>query len=214
MAYRHFTQCVSVGNYLGPWAAQAIIAGAVGAIPLVLGLIFGALAGGPAVLAALTIPLLAIIAYCRWWLFGRLICLGGDVCAIGTLLSVEPPENKSGFDAFDTDYSINLLLAPHMPADEDKQSEIENDGLQGHLIKNQPDIIAAGLDFKGEEAKVPFSSDEPSAVLHAEFEGGGVYDLLLAALAALGYNTVATIAAAIICAIPIIGWIACLIISL
>jgi len=214
MAYRHFTHCVSVGNYIGPAAAQAIVGAAIGAIPLIFGLIFGALAAGPAVLAALFVPLLAIIAYCRWWLYGRLICLGGDVCAVGTVLSVEPPENKSGLDAFDTDYSINLLLAPHMAADADKQSTVESDGFQGHLIKNQPDIIAHHLDFKGEEAKVPFSSDEPSAVLHCEFEGGGVYDLLLACLAALGYNAVATVAATIICAIPIIGWIACLIISL
>jgi multisubunit Na+/H+ antiporter MnhG subunit len=211
MAYRQFTQCTSINNYKGAVVAQAIIAAAIGAIPLIFGLIFGALALGPGVLAALMIPLLAIIAYCRWWLYDRLICLGGDVCAVGRLLGVEPPEDKSGLDAFDTDYSINLLLAPH--AIGDTQQPIESDGIQGNLIKNQPDIVNAGLDFQGETSQV-HSSDPKSAVLHCEFEGGGVYKLLIACLAALGYTAVALVAATIICAIPVIGWIACLIISL
>jgi hypothetical protein len=211
MAFRQFTKCVSPGNYIGALAAQIIVAAAIGAIPLIMGLVFGALALGPGVLAAMMIPLLAIIAYCRWWLFDRLICLDGDVCAVGRVLGVEPPEDKSGFDAFDTDYSVNLLLAPHVVGD--TQAIVENDGFQGNLIKKQPPIAARNLEFTGETSQV-FSSDPKSAVLHAEFEGGGVYDLLLACLAALGWDAAATVAAVIICAIPIIGWIACLIISL
>jgi len=211
MAYRQFTQCTSASNYIGAFAAQAIIAAAIGAIPLIFGLIAGSLALGPGVLAAMMIPLMAIIAYCRWWLYDRLICLGGDVCAVGRLLGVEPPEEKSGLDAFDTDYSINLLLAPHDIGD--MQAEVENDGVQGNLIKNQPDIINKGLDFRGETSKFPLS-DPASAALHSEFEGGGVYKLLISCLAALGYTAVALVAATIICAIPVIGWIACLIISL
>jgi hypothetical protein len=46
--------------------------------------------------------------------------------------------------------------------------------------------------------------------MHAEFEGGGVYDLLQACYAALALAT----AAAVTCAVPIIGWIACLILSI
>ena len=210
MPYRQYTQCCSTGNYIGSAAVQVIIAAAVGALPLILSLAFSSIALGPAALIALTIPLLAFIAYCRWWLYGRLICLGGDVCAVARLISVEPPENKSGLDRIDTDYSLNLLLAPH--AIGDSQSAIESDGIQGNLIKDQPSIIAAGMGFTGQTAALP--GDPDSAILHAEFEGGGVYDLLGSLLAALGYNTVAAIAAIVICAIPIIGWIACLIISL
>jgi hypothetical protein len=221
MAYRQYTKCTSPGNYIGALAAQIIVAAVVGAIPLIMGLVFGALFAGPAVLAAMLIPLMAVLAYCRWWLYDRLICLGGDVCAVGTVLGVEPPDEKSGFDAFDTDYSVNLLLAPHEVGD--TQSVIENDGIQGNLIKNQPPIVAQGLDFTGEKSSFPLSttpdgsvfwSDPNTASFHAEFEGGGVYDLMLAVIAALGWDVAATIAAVIICAIPIIGWIACLIISL
>ena len=211
MSYRQYTSCTSASNYIGAAAAQVIVGAAIGAIPLVLGLIFGALAAGPAILAAMMVPVAAVIAYCRWWLNDRLICLGGDRCAVGRLLSVEPPEKKSGLDAFDTDYSINVLLAPNSVGV--TQTELENDGFQGHLTTNQPDIVSLGLDFAGYRSRT-HSNDPESAILHAEFEGGGVYHLLLVCLALLGYLAAATIAASIICAIPVIGWIACLIISL
>lgn len=210
MSYRQFTHCVSPGNYIGGAIGQTIVGAAIGAIPLVIALASGVPAG-PAVLIGMIAAVMAVLAYCRWWLYDRLICLGGDVCAVGRLLTVEPPSGKSGLDAFDTDYSINLLLAPHNIGA--NQATVEGDGLQGRLIANQQAIKDLGIEFEGETSRLT-NSDPPSAVLHAEFEGGGVYKLMLVCLALLGYLTAATIAAAIICAIPIIGWIACLIISL
>ncbi|MCB0704621.1 MAG: hypothetical protein KDC34_04900 [Saprospiraceae bacterium] len=213
MGYHQYTKCTSPANFIGSAAAQAIIGAAIGALPLVLGLVFGSLALGPGALAAMLIPVGALIAYCRWWLFDRLICLGQgkDVCTVGRLISVEPPDDKSGLDAFDTDYSINILLAPNDVGA--TQAEVEADGIQGHLIKNQQEIIDLGLDFSGYTAKIK-EGEPDSAVIHAEFEGGGVFKLLQVALALLGYLTAALIAATIICAIPVVGWIACLIVSL
>lgn len=210
MAYRQFTQCTSPNNYIGKLAGQIIVAAAIGAIPLVLGLIFGALALGPGILVAMMIPTMAVIAYCRWWLYDRLICLGGDVCAVGRLLGVEPPSEKSGLDAFDTDYSFGLLLADNDVGVSKAGSEA---GPQGVLVTEKPEIAALGVDFSGETSRV-HSTDDPSFILHCEFEGGGVHDLLITCLALLGYLTAATVAAVIICSIPVIGWIACLIISL
>lgn len=211
MAYRQFTKCTSPTNYIGGFVAQAIIGAAIAALPLIIVIAAGAALAGPAALLGLMIPVGAIIAYCRWWLFDRLICLDGDVCAVGRLLEVEPPSEKSGLDAFDTDYSINLLLAPHTIGA--TQEMVQDDGVQGHLIKNHPSTVGLGVDFRGELSAV-WSSDPESAVLHAEFEGGGVYKLLTTCLAVLGYLAVAAVAATIICVIPVIGWIACLIISL
>lgn len=199
MAYRQYTQCTSVANHVGGVAAQTIIAAAVGAIPLLAGAALGP--------GLLIVALYALIAYCRWWLYDRLICLEGDVCAVGMLVKIEPPEAKSGLDALDTDYSINLLLAPSPLGS--TQHDAEEDAPQGHLIKNHPDIAGAGLDFSGYSAR-KYSNDTPSAVLHCEFEGAGVYDVLIAALAALAI----AIAAAVVCAIPVIGWAACLVLSL
>jgi hypothetical protein len=201
MAYRQYTNCTSINNYIGKWVAQAIVAAAIGVFPLIAAAIAGA-ALAPAILIPI---LLAIIAYCRWWLFDRLICLGGDRCAVGLLISVEPPDQKSGLDAFDTDYSVNLLLAPN--AIGATQAEVES-SFQGALIKNQ--LEGHGLDWQGEKATTPNSGNPDSAVLHAEFEGAGVYDLLLACLIALGLAAIATV----ICAIPVVGWLACIIMAI
>ena len=47
--------------------------------------LLGAFTATPAIIAALLNPgaltlilILGAIGYCRWWLFGRLVCLGGN----------------------------------------------------------------------------------------------------------------------------------------
>lgn len=201
MAYRQYTKCTSINNYIGAVAAQIIVAAAIGVFPLIAAAIAGA-ALAPAILIPI---LLAIIAYCRWWLYDRLICLGGDRCAVGLLIAAEPPDEKSGLDAFDTDYSINLLLADNPIGA--TQADVEA-SYQGELVQNK--LAGHGLDWRGEEATTPHTHDPPSAVLHTEFEGAGVYDLLLACLAALALAVIATV----ICAIPVVGWLACIIMAL
>ena len=196
MAYRQYTKCVSVDDYIGKWAAQVIIGAAIGAIPLLL--------GASVVPGVLIVLLGAIIAYCRWWLYDRLICLGPDVCAVGYVLTVEPPSEKSFLDKFDTDYSFNLVLAPNLQGT--TQAEAET-GFQGNLVKETAGISSHGLDWQGHQAQQ--YQNEETAVLHCEFEGGGVYDLLQAALAALALAT----AAAVVCSIPVFGWVACLILT-
>lgn len=198
MAYRHYTRCVGVNNYIGRSAVQVLIGAALGAIPL--------LAGAAVLPGVLLILLTAILAYCRWWLYGRLICLGGDVCAVGYVLTVEPPAEKSFLDRFDTDFSFNLVLAPTRLGATQPQVEAS---FQGNLIARQPDIKANNLDWAGYSAR-QWSNYPQTAVLHCEFEGGGVYTLMLAVLAAMAFAA----AAAIVCAIPVIGWIACLILNL
>lgn len=197
MAYRQYTKCVSVNNYIGKVAAQVIIAAAISALPL--------LAGAGFIPGVLIILLGAIIAYCRWWLYDRLICLGPDICAVGYVLTVEPPSEKSGLDSFDTDYSFNLVLAPTRKGATQAQVEAS---FQGNLVTETSDIKSHNLDWAGHSVQ-QYGNDTPTAVLHCEFEGGGVYDLMLAALAALAF----AVAAAVVCAIPVIGWIACLILN-
>jgi hypothetical protein len=196
MAYRQYTSCTSRKNYIGKWAAQVIVAAAVAALPLI--------AGATLLPAVGLIVFAAIIAYCRWWLNDRLICLGGDVCALGWVVTVEPPSEKSGLDIFDTDFSFSMALAPDRLGVTQAEAEL---GPQGHLVKPQPET--AGLDFKGNLVKQYANYDE-TATLHCEFEGGGVYDLLLAALIAFALCVAATIAYLI----PVVGWIIGLILSI
>jgi hypothetical protein len=196
----------------------------------------------PVLLAALANPYLAIIevplliAYCLWWLYDRLICLGGEVCAIGLLGKPEPPSMKSGFDKFDTDFSINLVLAPHNiqelppgypgtvpppPGGADPteyyhekfldalHGQIADDGIQGNLIKEQPTTKDEGWDFRGYFNTVGSRTEaivhHHQPYLHCEWEGGGMHKLLMALYVVLALVT----AAAIACAIPIIGTIVC-----
>src|SRR5262249_45975518 len=151
------------------------------------------------------------------WLYDRLICLGGDKCAVGFVLSVETPDEKSGFDSFDTDYSLNLVLPPTLVGA--SQWDVENSTPLGNLVKETADVANyyfAGyhLPFTG-NLITKFSNGDPyggqftTACLHAEFEGGGVYDLLQSCYTALALAT----AAAVACAIPVVGWVACLILS-
>ena len=87
----------------------------------------------------------AIIAYCLWWLYDRLICLGGDVFAVGFVLTVETPDEKTGLDKFDTDYSINLVLTPNLVGA--TQSQVESSAHLGSLVKETADV--ANYSFAG-----------------------------------------------------------------
>ena len=122
--------------------------------------------------------LASLIAYCQWWLYDRLICLDGDRLAIGMLVASEPPSEKSGFDALDTDFSINLLpFANPLGA---TQAQVEASVPFGDLVKEQNGILQLGLPFQGQTA-TDQASGTVCAVLHAEFEGGGVQDTMTGA---------------------------------
>lgn len=201
MAYVQHTQCVQPDDHVG--LAPGLIATAIGVgLALLAGAVFAALSIG---------GLTALVLYCRWWLYDRLVCLGGDRCAVGLLVATHPPSAKSGFDAFDTDYSVDLLLAPSVSGDDD--TTVLN-GFQGELIRKPATVASHGWDCPGEFADVPVllpvgttPSLKKMPILHAEFEGGGVWVLYQCALAALALVVVGTV----LCAIPVIGWIACII---
>ncbi|HZN09926.1 MAG TPA: hypothetical protein VFB65_24230 [Pyrinomonadaceae bacterium] len=172
MAYIHHTRCVDIADYssmnefvnaflqsllsMGIGALLLIAIGMPWCIPFVLTV------GGA----------MWIIAYCNWWLYGRLICLGGDQTCIGMLVSVEPPGNKTFPDSLDTDFSINLLLATNPPKVDQATAEVSIP--YGFLMKEQAATIV--LPFDGYRATD--LTGKKSAVLHAEFEGSGVKIML------------------------------------
>lgn len=231
MAYEwvHLTRCVQVKDHIG------LSTGILVAVTLFVAVLAGLVLGPLALVAVLG----AVIIYCKWWLYDRLICLGGERCAIGLLGAVEPPEGKSGPGAIDTDYSINLVLAPHNiqelpsdypgtplqpgddPTEKFKQAlhrQIADDGIQGELIKEthttgdvKTILGTKRYDFEGYLEGYPGSSvlHHYQPYLHCEFEGGGVMDVYKAAQAAIAVATVASV----VCAIPLFGWIACAILT-
>ncbi len=160
MAYTHWTRCVTPANYTGP-------------VNLMGGLVVAAIFGGVTLnIGVATVgAILAGIAFCSWWLYGRLVCLGGNRCVIGLALEVFPPEDKTGFDREDTDYSVNLLLAPTTLFEGFNQACQD---AQGVLLQKSADPDFAtmmnnfpGLGFTGEPE--PFS-----ALINPEGQAPGV----------------------------------------
>ena len=184
MGFRQYTKCADISSFVGFQWVQYVMTGGAGVVAAALALLLSG-AFVPGVLIGI---LSAIIAYCLWWLYDRLICLGGDVCAVGFVLTVETPDEKTGLDKFDTDYSINLVLPPNLVGD--TQSQVESSSPLGSLVKETADVANysfAGyqLPFKGNLITAlsngdPHGGQFTTACLHAEFEGAGVYDLLQA----------------------------------
>lgn len=199
MAFKQYTHCVQrdefdalgFASFAGP--ALVVIAGVVAIVAF----------GPPGVFVAAIGLLWGSSKACHFLLGGKLICLGGDRCVIGRVVQLEPVGfGKSGPELIDNDFAVNLLLAPHPPTA--TKSEIEGDDAQGELIaRKSPELN--GLDLPGYNPVKLGSVEIP--VFHTEFEGSRIHDVCEAipwALAALSIG-------AAICAIPVVGWIVCVI---
>lgn len=127
MAYDHYTQCVAPNKYSGPflWSA-GMVAGLIASIVAAL------FDPGAGVLGLI----LTAIGYCRWWLYGRLVCLGGEHCVIGLALGVYSQTNQTGLGKFDTDYGVNILPAPSTITDTIADVASTN-AVQGYLVADQ-----------------------------------------------------------------------------
>ena len=183
MKYKQYTTCTKSSGFFSQHQYISLILQAIAAGGIAVLLI--AAAGNPGCWpeAAMVTVAMGTLAYCHWWLEDRLVCLGGDRTAIGMLVSVEGALGKAFPGNWDTDYSINLLLAPNQIGD--KQAVVESSTPYGYLIAEQTTTRDLGLAFRGEEA-TDKASGKSSAVLHAEFEGAGVYDFMLGSQIALG----------------------------
>jgi hypothetical protein len=127
MAYVQYTKCCSPSSYSGPFLGSAAFWAALAA-----SIITGIFDPGAGVLGLI----LTGIAYCRWWLYGRLVCLGGNQCLIGLALGVYTQNNQTGVGKFDTDYGVQLLLPPSQITDTIQYASTNNT-VQGFLLKDQ-----------------------------------------------------------------------------
>lgn len=101
----------------------------------------------PATLEALFASLALLEDTCDYMLHGKLVCLGGDRCAIGHVAGFETVEDKSFPDNIDNDFSINVLLSPWdlefftYHSKQEGYELVANDtapGSQGPLIQERP----------------------------------------------------------------------------
>lgn len=184
MAFRQFTRCVQPADWKprSYWliTLQSLVLAPFASV-LALAL------GKPWCLLFLLeiIPLSWIIAYCRHFLYHRLVCLGGDRDVIGAIISVSPPPPFTKLD-WDNDYSINLLLENTEFGVE--QEEAQTSQPYGELIAPQDVITNPPV---SQPTRGHYSEDEATgkrtANLHAEFEGAGNYDLMQISQGMLGF---------------------------
>ena len=187
MAFKEYTKCVKPEDYidLSPESTQGLI------YLITMGAVFIA-----SILALILTPagvyvalglMIQIVIWLRWWLYGRLICLGEneDTCAVigKVVFHRSTPGLKKGND---NDYSMNLLLAPrddYEPILDDDPNCIPEP--QASLYEPHADIVAIGRDYS--------TDDKYSKGLHVEFEGAGVYELYLYAKIALAFLILAAL---------------------
>jgi hypothetical protein len=190
--YRQYTRCVEAQDFVDFSRAVRIAAAGITS-----GAIAAALAAAAAepwcLLIAAEIGLLvSVIAYCRIWLYDRLICLGGDVEVIGVVASISPPNTALWDFDWDNDYSINLLMencAYHCT-----RAQAAGSLPYGNLVRQQPGIASIGRHTPGHAAFTDPDGTPHTFGLHCEFEGEGNQTLLDAAEAALAFAVGALIA--------------------
>jgi hypothetical protein len=189
MAFARYTECVEASSYYDLATHRTY-----GRAYLLLVITIVAMVGFGAYLLQINAAVVAIstaiaaviggIIYARWCLFIRLICLDQDPndCAIIGIVdsteNVDPGfiDGKNG----DNDYCINLLLAPGPNADEglkiddvDKKDFWDSEP-QGHLLAEIPKIKnEAGLGYVQDGGDLMYMK-----LLHCEFEGDGIRQIL------------------------------------
>lgn len=222
MTYRQYTQCVDIDNFdmstlgNGKYTQAALLGLEVTLAPGVFtALLVIAGVGSPwcLLLLAEVWAIASVVGFSYWWLYRRLICIpappdhpadkAGDHLAIGLLINIEPPGSGDFFANIDNDYSIGILPCP-LPEGANRDQVVQGSPY-GYLVDPQPVTVDHGLPYAGEQAVCPGGSLR-SEVLHCEFEGRGMYDMFLAAQAALFI----AVAALFACLLPIAGWIVAL----
>ncbi len=185
MAFRQYTECEDPGDYVDLSFTLIGYLNIFGRIVAgtILSFILAALVGGPLKLIIAIALFTLAVSYLHWWLNGRLICLGGEQCLIGMVrgLSAADPLEKGG----DDDFSMNVMLAPapsafrtdfgsaSVPGPPPPVSDYQG-AVQGGLVSEQSSILAIGRSYVGDEDHLKYMTG-----LHCEFEGSGIYNLML-----------------------------------
>ncbi len=224
MPFKQYTHCTPTADF-DPFNQPLVTAAGLGGIIAMIAALFLAaaipVAGILLVLAGGGFLLAAIISTFEYLLGGKLICLDGDKLAIGSVLSIETASSKSGIDAMDNDFSINLLLCPHQKIVPDSSTVFEAANLpdsdvsnplnfQDFLVQEQTESSQHGIPYTGYES-APFKT---KTNFHIELEGSRIHDMYEAFLAAWALLVAFAIAAAAVAAIPFIGWLLALLLML
>jgi hypothetical protein len=202
--FKSYTSCVRPGDYHDLYLTAAEI-----------GAGFALLSGGIGAVVAVPAAMALLEETLRYMLKGKLVCLGGDRCAVGTLIGFETTADKSFPSNIDNDFSMNLMLWPFSLQDfigktkfADSLKAVQLSHPQGCLVteqsgmpnphespfgpKYQPDPVSIDMvdayaigDFN---TMVPLTGPIDVAAFHCECEGSRISDMLntLEAIGSLG----------------------------
>src|SRR3954469_24329667 len=106
MSAPQYTECVDRAAYEDPSFGPEIFVA-------IAGLIYAISTFGISLIFSMVAAMSALMKVCDYILYGKLVCLEDDRCAVGRVAAFETVDDKSGVDKIDNDFSINLLLAPH-----------------------------------------------------------------------------------------------------
>jgi hypothetical protein len=193
-SYTPITNTIVLGVLAGTFAIAAAIAGS--AIPG-----YGIVAG--------ILLIAAIFSLCDFLSGGKLVCLGEYECTIGRIMAFEEVgHGKSGFDTIDDDFCINTLPSPHSPLE--TIAEVKANPGQGRFMIEQQATKDLFLPWGGYSHKFDDITDHEVEVFHVEVKGCRVHNVCLV-WKALSFGAPVV---GFICTIPVIGWLACLIVAL
>ncbi len=204
MAHRQYTSCVQPVFYIDFLHPLGIVSGSAyiwfGSLlaGIISGLIYAFNIIGLPILIGLV---LLVIAFLTWWLYGRLICLGGVRCAIGAVRSIGDPQ--PGSKGGDDDATLNVYLAPG-PTNLDEDKQVYWNAAQGDLLKENGDVLFIGRGYVQDGKNLKYVKS-----LHCEFEGSGIRNVLIWANVILAL-LIAALAIMVLVPQPwgtIIGWI-------
>lgn len=191
MAFQQFTKCVEPENF-EPRSRPKMVVTATAFAGIFA--TYALLTGHPwcALFAVEIAWCMFWILYCENWLYERLICLGGDVDAIGLVVKVDPPKFTWNLFDVDNDYVFNLLLQCTGFGVQEGDAELQNSPY-GVLIENKPVILALGSKVPGYKKNGFMVPEDPpnSATLHCEMEGSVIHDYYLFLQAMLGITVLA-----------------------
>lgn len=217
MPYVQHTKCTPPADFDPLNVPLVVIGGISGLLAMITALFIAAavpVAGVVLILSGGGLMLASIVATFEYLLGGKLICLGGDIVAAGSVLSTEPPSEKSFPENLDNDLSINLLLCPHIKNVDDpgrvwKPSDLpdidlsESKYFMDHLVTAQPGSNQHNLPLTGYETNDSYNKP----IFHIELEGSRIANTYKAFLAAWALLVIAAGVAAGLSAIPVIGWL-------
>lgn len=178
---------------------------------------------------------------CEYLLHGKLVCLGGDKCAIGRMAAFNDVDDKSGFEKLDNDFGIRIVLCPTSLSSmlRGKANRVANHntaiaGPQGELIAERPNMPVPhnpgspeppdkqpSAKFKGVYVKFEFTNFGPPVVAPTSADEPFLVpvlhceiegDRIPAVCAALSIFSNPVVDA--FCSIPLIGWATCWLITL